>query len=210
MTEHLLAIGTRKGLFLARSDDRSTWDLDGPHFPSNDVYSVAIDTRRDPVRLLAGAYSEHWGPTVFRSDDLGRSWEETEGGAIKFPVESGGALQRIWQLRPGVPDQPEVVWAGCEPGSLFRSDDGGRDLLVGRGTLEPSAAAEVGAGRWRPVPAHGPASTRTTPTGCWWPSRPPASTRAVTAARAGTRPTPASTPASSRARSPSSASASTR
>jgi photosystem II stability/assembly factor-like uncharacterized protein len=124
--EHLLAIGTRKGLFLARSrDDRATWELDGPHFPSNDVYSVAIDTRRDPVRLLAGAHSEHWGPTVFRSDDLGRSWDETEGGAIRFPVESGGALQRIWQLRPGMPEQPELVWAGCEPGSLFRSDDGG-------------------------------------------------------------------------------------
>ena len=27
----LLAIGTRKGLFVARSDDRVTWDLEGPH-----------------------------------------------------------------------------------------------------------------------------------------------------------------------------------
>jgi photosystem II stability/assembly factor-like uncharacterized protein len=126
VTEQLLAIGTRKGLFLARSGgDRATWELDGPHFPSNDVYSVAIDTRRDPVRLLAGAHSEHWGPTVFRSDDLGRSWQETEGGAIRFPVESGGALKRVWQLRPGLADRPDVVWAGCEPGSLFRSDDGG-------------------------------------------------------------------------------------
>src|SRR6266511_3545833 len=113
-------------MFLARSrDDRSRWDLDGPHFPANAVYSIAIDTRRYPTRLLVGAHSEHWGPTVFRSDDLGRSWQETEGGAVRFPTESGGALQRLWQLRPGPDKQPDVVWAGGEPGSLFRSDDGG-------------------------------------------------------------------------------------
>jgi photosystem II stability/assembly factor-like uncharacterized protein len=134
VTEQLLAIGTRKGLFLARSgDDRATWELDGPHFPSNAVYSVAIDTRRQPVRILAGAHSEHWGPTVFRSDDLGATWEETEGGAVRFPVESGGSLARVWQLRPGPADEPEVVWAGCEPASLFRSDDGGLSFALVEG-----------------------------------------------------------------------------
>jgi photosystem II stability/assembly factor-like uncharacterized protein len=134
VTEHLLAIGTRKGLFLARSDDgRATWQLDGPHFPSNDVYSVAIDTRRDPMRILAGAHSEHWGPTVFRSDDVGASWQETEGGAVRFPVESGGVLHRIWQLLPGPAGQPDTVWAGCEPASLFRSDDGGLTFALVEG-----------------------------------------------------------------------------
>ena len=46
----LLAIGTRKGLWLARSDDgRRTWTVDGPHFLAREVAAVAIDTRRDPV-----------------------------------------------------------------------------------------------------------------------------------------------------------------
>ena len=131
MSDVLLAIGTRKGLFLARGrDDRTQWRLDGPHLRSNAVYAIAVDTRRDPVRLLAGAHSEHWGPTVFRSDDLGRSWQETEGGAVRFPIESGGALQRVWQLHPGRADQPDVVWAGGEPGSLFRSDDAGETFAL--------------------------------------------------------------------------------
>jgi photosystem II stability/assembly factor-like uncharacterized protein len=134
VTHHLLAIGTRKGLFLARSDDdRRSWSLGAPQFPSTDVYSVAIDTRRDPVRLLAGTHSEHWGPTVFRSDDLGDTWEETEGGAVRFPTESGGALKRVWQLRPASADEPDVVWAGVEPGALFRSDDGGVTFSLNEG-----------------------------------------------------------------------------
>jgi photosystem II stability/assembly factor-like uncharacterized protein len=126
MPDTLLAIGTRKGLFLARSrDGRATWELDGPRFPGDEVYAVAIDTRRAAPRLLVSARSEHWGPTVYRSDDLGASWEETPEGAVRFPPGSGGALARVWQLLPGGADEPELVWAGTEPGALFRSDDGG-------------------------------------------------------------------------------------
>jgi hypothetical protein len=33
----LLMIGTRKGLFLARSDDRRSWALEGPVFPMIEV-----------------------------------------------------------------------------------------------------------------------------------------------------------------------------
>ncbi|HET7800679.1 MAG TPA: exo-alpha-sialidase, partial [Humibacillus xanthopallidus] len=44
MTETIVAIGTRKGLWIARSDDRSTWSLEGPHFLMSEVASVAIDT----------------------------------------------------------------------------------------------------------------------------------------------------------------------
>ncbi len=97
----LLAIGTRKGLWLARSEDgRRTWTVEGPHFLAREVAAVAVDTRRDPVRLLAATHSEHWGPTVMRSDDLGATWQETEQGAIRFPEDTGAALARVWQLQP--------------------------------------------------------------------------------------------------------------
>ena len=44
MTTSLLAIGTGKGLFLARSDDdRRTWTVSDPHFPMTGVYAVAFD-----------------------------------------------------------------------------------------------------------------------------------------------------------------------
>jgi hypothetical protein len=129
----LLAIGTRKGLWLAQSEDRHTWSLNGPYLLMQEVAAVAIDTRRPNVRLLAAGYSEHWGPTVTWSDDLGTSWEETESGAIRFPSDTGTALARVWQLQPDSAERPGVVWAGCEPTSLWRSDDEGRSFSLVRG-----------------------------------------------------------------------------
>jgi photosystem II stability/assembly factor-like uncharacterized protein len=130
----LLAIGTRKGLWLARSEDgRRTWTIEGPHFLAREVAAVAVDTRRDPVRLLAATHSEHWGPTVLWSDDLGATWQEAERGAIRFPEDTGAALARVWQLQPDSAGRPDVVWAGCEPTSLWRSDDGGESFALVRG-----------------------------------------------------------------------------
>jgi hypothetical protein len=128
----LLAIGTRKGLWLARSEDRVTWELDGPHLLPDEVAAVAIDTRRDPVRLLAGVQMSHWGPTVRWSDDLGASWQETEQGSIRFPEDTGAALARVWQLQPDAAHRPDVVWAGCEPTSLWRSEDAGETFTLVR------------------------------------------------------------------------------
>jgi photosystem II stability/assembly factor-like uncharacterized protein len=134
MPDTLLVIGTRKGLFLARSGyDRASWQLDGPHFTVDSVYSVAIDGRRKPPRLLIGAESGHWGPTVYRSDDLGATWDETKEGAVRFPPDSGASLVRVWQLLPGGADQPGLVWAGTEPAALFRSDDGGETFALVEG-----------------------------------------------------------------------------
>ncbi|WP_020667218.1 WD40/YVTN/BNR-like repeat-containing protein [Amycolatopsis nigrescens] len=122
----LLAIGTRKGLWLATSEDRSTWEFTGPHQPMTGVYAVAIDTRGPKPRLLAGSTSEHFGPSVAVSDDLGESWQEPEQAPVAFPESTDTALERVWQLTPGPADQPEVVYAGVEPSALFRSTDGGR------------------------------------------------------------------------------------
>jgi len=145
----LLAIGTRKGLWLARSeDDRRSWTLDGPHLLAQEVAAVSIDTRRSPARILAGVQYGHWGPTVMRSDDLGATWEETEHGAITFPQDTGAALARVWQLRPDTAERPDLVWAGCEPHSLWRSTDGGCSFELVRGLWEhPHRPAwEPGAG----------------------------------------------------------------
>src|SRR6186997_1696438 len=98
MTTSILAIGTGKGLFLARSDDdRRTWTVSEPHFPMTGVYSVGIDTRRDPVRLLAGVESSHFGPIVATSDDLGATWHEPDTRPIAFPEDAEKPLARVWQ-----------------------------------------------------------------------------------------------------------------
>src|SRR4051812_11670311 len=98
MTTTLLMIGTKKGLWLASSEDRQPWQIDGPHFLMNEVVSVAIDNRTGATRLLAGAMSSHFGPQVLRSDDLGATWDETPNGAIRFPADTDTALERVWQL----------------------------------------------------------------------------------------------------------------
>jgi len=147
MTTSVLAIGTGKGLFLARSDDdRKTWEINGPHFPMTGVYSVGIDTRRDPVRLLAGVESSHFGPIVGYSDDLGGSWQEPATRPIAFPEESESALARVWQIAPAPADQPDVVYAGTEPQGLFRSIDGGVTYEFVRGLWDHPHRPEWGAG----------------------------------------------------------------
>jgi hypothetical protein len=132
----VVAIGTRKGLFLARSEDRESWSVDGPHFLMEEVASVAWDTRRSPARLLVGVMSWHWGPTVAWSDDLGATWNEADHAAIGFPEDTGTALARVWQIQPDTDDRPGVVWAGCEPTSLWRSEDGGESFTLVRGLWE--------------------------------------------------------------------------
>ncbi|MGW5052054.1 exo-alpha-sialidase [Actinokineospora sp. NPDC004072] len=130
----LVAIGTRKGLFLA-SDDGG-WTVTGPHHAMTDVYAVAVDTRRAVPRILAGVASEHWGPTVATSDDLGATWQEPDHAPVAFPADTGASLARVWQLAPGPAGQPDVVYAGTEPSALFRSTDGGRTFELVRGLWE--------------------------------------------------------------------------
>ncbi len=129
----VLAIGTRKGLFLARSEDRTNWRLQGPLLVATEVPSVAFDTREDRIRLLVGTRSEHWGPSVRHSDDLGATWHEADGGALAFAPDDGAAVERVWQIRPDEPGRDGVVWAGVEPTSLWRSEDGGHTFALVRG-----------------------------------------------------------------------------
>ncbi|NEE42766.1 exo-alpha-sialidase, partial [Streptomyces sp. SID7982] len=102
MTDVLLTAGTRKGLFIGRRRG-GTWEITGPHFNAQAIYSVAVDTRGDTPRILVGGDSAHWGPSVFHSDDLGESWVEPRQPAVKFPKSTGASLERVWQLHPAGP-----------------------------------------------------------------------------------------------------------
>ncbi|NSC25241.1 exo-alpha-sialidase [Streptomyces albus subsp. chlorinus] len=141
MADVLLAVGTRKGLFLGRrkAGGRAAggWEFTGPHFNAQAVYSFCVDRRgQGAPRLLVGGDSAHWGPSVFHSDDLGRTWVEPAAPPVRYPEDTGSSLERVWQLQPGGADEPGVVYAGTEPGGLFRSEDGGESFELVRALWE--------------------------------------------------------------------------
>jgi photosystem II stability/assembly factor-like uncharacterized protein len=145
MGETVVGIGTRKGLWLARSEDRQTWRVEGPHFLMSEVLSVLFDTRTDPTRLLVGFRSSHWGPSLQHSDDLGATWVEHPEGSIRFPEDTDTALKATWQLVAD-PHDPAVVWAGTEPQGLWRSADRGETFELNRGLWEHPHRPEWGEG----------------------------------------------------------------
>ena len=133
MAEAVLMVGTKKGLWIGRSGaDRQHWEWSEPKLSMQGIYGTGIDIRGDRPRLFAGATSEHWGPGVFRSDDLGETWTETQGAAVRFPADLGSSVERVWQIQPGPADQPGVVYAGTQPSALFRSADSGESFELVR------------------------------------------------------------------------------
>lgn len=132
MSETVLMIGTRKGLWIARSEDRRSWEVTGPDDVMGEVHSVAIDTRGATPRLLMGTRHWHIGPQVKHSDDLGVTWSAAPTGGIAFPADTGSNVEAIWALAPA-PAEPGVVYAGTEPSALWRSTDGGESFELVRG-----------------------------------------------------------------------------
>src|ERR1041385_2175488 len=101
----LLMVGTVKGAFILSSNKkRSTWKVDGPHFPGESVYAVAYDERGGRQRLLAATRSFHWGSSVRTSDDFGATWSAPDRQNIRFPEQSGLSLVQVWQITPGPKD----------------------------------------------------------------------------------------------------------
>ena len=124
-TQVRLLVGTRKAAFIYTSDaKREAWEVSEPLLPGWSVYHLAADTRRDPARIYAAANHWAWGPSVARSDDGGKTWEQRSPG-LAFPKDMGVTVANVWHVEPGHASQPGVVFAGTQPGGLFRSEDWG-------------------------------------------------------------------------------------
>lgn len=116
-----LLIGTKRGLFVARSDAaRTAWRISEPRLAGREIYHAFIDTRTDTV----WAASDHkvWGAHVHRSSDGGETWETLET-APHHADERG--LEAIWYLAPGPDEEPDTLYAGIEPAGLFVTRDAG-------------------------------------------------------------------------------------
>ncbi|MBA2243513.1 MAG: exo-alpha-sialidase [Gemmatimonadetes bacterium] len=120
----VLLVGTTKGAFFFHSDaERREWRMTGSHLAGWEVYSLFADERRGP-RIYAG--TSHWvyGTSIRTSDDLGETWTEVTDSP-RYPEGNGFKLQRIWQIAPGHPSEPETLFAGVEEAGLFVSRDAG-------------------------------------------------------------------------------------
>jgi photosystem II stability/assembly factor-like uncharacterized protein len=130
----LLLVGTMKGAFLLRSDrSRRRWERSGPYFPGRSVYAVAYDGRNGRHRIWAAPKSLHWGAELCSSDDFGRRWSRPEVPRVAFPVGTGAALAHVWQIEPGLDDEPGRLFCGVEPAALFESRDAGETWSVNEG-----------------------------------------------------------------------------
>ena len=118
MSEIVLLVGTRKGCFVLRSDaERRDWTADGPFCEGWPVYDTAYDP--DSRVIYAAAASDWHGAGVWRSADLGSTWELSSAG-----LSYGDGGLRLSKVS-GLTVAHGRVLAGAEAAGVFASDDGG-------------------------------------------------------------------------------------
>jgi photosystem II stability/assembly factor-like uncharacterized protein len=115
MSVHAI-IGTDKGGFVLRSDDRKSWRLEGPLFKG---WKVTATARADDGRYFVATASMVYGPALHVSDDL-QSWRQIEHGPT-YPKEGGRKLNQIWTIAAN----GSRMYAGVDEAGLFKSDDSG-------------------------------------------------------------------------------------
>lgn len=123
MRQVMLMIGTRKGAFLAFSDEsRQQWRLEGPCFKGAEIHYVAAIPDAKATRgaaVYAAGASAWWGPGIQISTDLGSSWEE--GTPVRFHEDRELSVERVWILKAA----GDRILAGVDPGALFASTGDG-------------------------------------------------------------------------------------
>ena len=118
MTKTLLVIGTRKGAFLAESENRRDWELRGPFCESWPVYHAIHDASTDTI--YAAAASEWHGSAVWRSSDRGETWEHSSEGLAH---DDDRKISKVASLAAG----HGRVLVGAEAAGIWESRDGGKE-----------------------------------------------------------------------------------
>lgn len=160
-------VGTTKGAFIFTSDEkRKQWAMSDILFKGWNVMHVQLDPR--DKRLHAATSHFVYGPTTHHSDDLGETWtqaKESPGLARAsksgrpastvdeaFRSEGGESIQanpekmiKVWNIKPGRASEPNVLYAGAQPASLFKSTDRGETW-----TLNEALYDHPQRGEWAP------------------------------------------------------------
>ena len=87
---------------------------------------------------------DFFGNYVKYSDDFGATWEKPERG-IQFPEGGDLSLVNLWEIVPGRADEPQTLYAGVDPASLWESRDGGLTWSMNEGLANHPTRAE-----WNP------------------------------------------------------------
>ena len=138
----VLLVGTKRGLFLLSSSDRRAWTVSEPVLQAT-VFNSALD-QRNRNRLFATDNDVFFGSKLKYSDDFGKTWQEPRQG-IEFSEDSGRKLQNIWIIQPGRSSEPDTIYAGVDPASLWVSTDGGETW-----DIEPNLEHHPTRERWNP------------------------------------------------------------
>jgi photosystem II stability/assembly factor-like uncharacterized protein len=113
----VLLVGTRKGCFVMESDgDRRDWSMRGPYCDGWPIYHAVHDAESGSI--YAAAASEWHGSGVWRSSDLGESWQLSSEG-LSYD-DTGQTLSKI----SGLTAAHGRVLAGAENAGVFESRDG--------------------------------------------------------------------------------------
>jgi hypothetical protein len=119
MSKTLLTVGTRKGAFVLESEDRRDWTLRGPYCEGWPVYHAIYDETTGSI--YAAAASEWHGSTIWRSGDLGETWEQSSEG-LSYGDEDGRKISKASTLaRAG-----DRLLVGVEAPGIFESRDNGQ------------------------------------------------------------------------------------
>lgn len=158
MPVSVLLVGTTKGAFVLRSEDRKTWTVSGPHCGGWPINHVVGDP--ETGRLYAGGGGEWTGAGIWRSEDGGENWELAKltsgkmddwasqdpdfAAKIGWSGEEppfGKEFSQVWSM--GI--TKGGIYAGTKPAQLLKSTDGGVSWSRVEGlTNHPSA------GSWTP------------------------------------------------------------
>jgi len=115
MSKTVLLVGTRKGTFVAESDEaRRDWNLRGPYCDGWPIFH-AIYSHADGA-IYAAAASEWHGSMIWRSPDLGETWTSSSEG---LTYEDGRRLSKVSSLSA----THDRVLVGVEAPGIFESTD---------------------------------------------------------------------------------------
>jgi photosystem II stability/assembly factor-like uncharacterized protein len=118
MSKTVVLVGTRKGVFLLESDEaRRDWQVRGPLCESWPIYHAIYAP--DTGTIFAAGASEWHGASIWRSTDLGQTWQQSSEG-----LTYGDGPMKLSKVS-GLTAANGRVFAGAEMPGVFESRDGG-------------------------------------------------------------------------------------